>query len=64
MSPTQPHAPTVLFVASECGGIARTGGLGDVVRDLSRALVGRGVDTAVILPAYSSSQKPREHCIP
>lgn len=55
MSPTQPHAPTVLFIASECGGIARTGGLGDVVRDLSRALVGRGVPTAVILPAYGSS---------
>jgi len=48
-------SPQVLFIASECGQIARTGGLGDAVHDLSRALCERGIHTAVIMPGYSSS---------
>jgi len=46
---------TLLFAASEFGGIAHTGGLGDVVRDLSRELYKKRMNIAVIIPAYSKS---------
>ena len=44
----------ILMVASECVPFAKTGGLGDVVGGLSRALAELGVETAVVLPAYRS----------
>ena len=48
------ESPRILFIASECARIARTGGLGDVVHDLSRVLRQKGISTAVIMPGYSS----------
>lgn len=42
----------VLFVASECVPLVKTGGLGDVVGALPRALAKRGVEVRVLLPAY------------
>jgi starch synthase len=44
----------ILMVASECVPFAKTGGLGDVVGALSRALAELGVETAVVLPGYQS----------
>lgn len=42
----------VLFVASECYPLIKTGGLADVVGALPRALVALGVDVTVLLPGF------------
>ncbi|MCT8268839.1 glycogen synthase GlgA [Afifella sp. JA880] len=42
----------VLFVASECYPLVKTGGLADVIGALPLALAGEGVDARVLLPAY------------
>ncbi len=42
----------VLFVASEVAPFAKTGGLADVASALPRALVRRGHDVRVVMPAY------------
>lgn len=44
----------VVLVAAECKGLAKVGGLADVVADLSRGLVEAGVKARVILPGYES----------
>ena len=46
--------PDVVLVAAECKGLAKVGGLADVVADLSRGLVEAGVKATVILPGYAS----------
>jgi starch synthase len=46
-----PHK--VLFVASECAPFAKTGGLGDVVGALPKALRKLGFDARVMIPLYS-----------
>src|SRR4051794_23514213 len=43
----------VLVVASECAPFARTGGLGDVVGALPKALSRRGIDVRVVVPLYA-----------
>jgi starch synthase len=47
-----PTARSVLFAASECAGLVKTGGLGDVVAALPAALRARGVDARVVLPRF------------
>ncbi len=47
-----PASLKVLFVASECAPFAKTGGLGDVIGALPKALARRGVDVRVVLPLY------------
>lgn len=42
----------VLFVASECVPVAKTGGLADVVGALPKALGEKGVDVRVLVPGY------------
>jgi len=42
----------ILFAASEAYPLVKTGGLGDVVHALPRALQQQGMDVRVILPAY------------
>lgn len=43
----------ILFVASEMTPFVKTGGLGDVVGSLPKALRDRGLNVKVILPLYS-----------
>lgn len=47
----------VLFVASECAPLAKTGGLGDVVGALPVALASRGLDVRVVLPLYGNDAR-------
>ena len=47
----------VLFVASECYPLIKTGGLADVVGALPAALAAHGHEVRVLLPAYPAVQK-------
>jgi starch synthase len=44
----------ILFVASEAAPFAKTGGLGDVISALPRALAARGHDILVVIPRYAA----------
>ncbi|HKQ68686.1 MAG TPA: glycogen synthase GlgA [Polyangiaceae bacterium] len=43
----------VLFVGSECAPFSKTGGLGDVLGALPKALARRGIDARVVMPLYA-----------
>ena len=43
----------VLFVATEAFPFVKTGGLGEVIGSLPKALARQGVDVRVVLPRYS-----------
>src|SRR5689334_16278652 len=49
----------VLMVSSELESFARTGGLGDAVEGLSKALARRGADVVVVTPRYAVTKVPR-----
>jgi starch synthase len=42
----------VLFITSECGGLAKAGGLGEATALLPRALRASGTDVRILMPAY------------
>jgi starch synthase len=42
----------VLFVGSECAPFSKTGGLGDVMGALPKALARRGIEARVVMPLY------------
>jgi starch synthase len=46
----------VLFVSAEMNPFAKTGGLGDVVSELPRALRQQGIDARVVMPLYGPVQ--------
>lgn len=51
--PSQPLSlPHVMIVATECKGLAKVGGLADVVGDLSAELTRQGVRVSLVLPGY------------
>ena len=47
---------SVVFIGSECYPFVKTGGLGDVMYALPRALVSEGCEVRVILPLYACCQ--------
>ena len=51
---TQETPINVCFVATESSPFIKTGGLGDVVNDLSRHLVIEGINTSVVMPLFKS----------
>jgi starch synthase len=50
---TTPRPLRVLFVSPEAAPFAKTGGLGDVVGSLPKALRRRGIDARVVIPLYA-----------
>src|SRR5215471_12052493 len=48
----------ILMVSSEVESLARTGGLGDAVEALSRALVASGSEVVVVTPKYGVTRVP------
>jgi starch synthase len=50
----------ILMVSSEVESLARTGGLGDAVESLSRALCAAGLDVVVATPKYGVTRVPAE----
>src|SRR5262245_5840933 len=48
-----PQPLKVLFVGSECAPFSKTGGLGDVIGALPKALTRRGIDARVVMPLYA-----------
>ena len=48
------RSPNVLVVAAECRDIATVGGLGDVVRDLSKAVCRKGIPVSIAMPYYGA----------
>ncbi|MCE0483387.1 MAG: glycogen synthase [Methylacidiphilales bacterium] len=49
----------ILFVTSECTPLAQTGGLGDAVAGLSKALLKRGHDVRIVMPLYQRIDRGR-----
>ncbi|HUJ09631.1 MAG TPA: glycogen synthase GlgA [Verrucomicrobiae bacterium] len=54
-----PESLRVLFVSSECTPYAKTGGLGDMVAGLSKALRQLGHDARVLIPLYSQIDRAK-----
>ncbi|UCC44210.1 MAG: glycogen synthase GlgA [Candidatus Zixiibacteriota bacterium] len=54
----------ILFVASEVAPFARTGGLGDVLGSLPKALARRGHAVKVCLPNYATIETGNSHLLP
>ena len=44
----------VLYAASECAPFLKTGGLGDVIGALPKAVINEGVDARVVMPLYKN----------
>jgi starch synthase len=52
-------AKKILFITSECTPLAQTGGLGDMVAGLSKALKKRGHDVRIIMPLYQKIDRTK-----
>lgn len=51
------RAVTVVHLTAECSPFARSGGLGEAVRDLAAFQAGHGVRTLVLLPLYRAARQ-------
>lgn len=54
----------ILFITPECAPYAKTGGLGDVVAGLPKALVRLGHDVRIVLPLYRSIDRTKHEITP
>ncbi|CAL9072789.1 unnamed protein product [Musa textilis] len=54
-----PNAMNVIVVAAECAPWSKTGGLGDVVGELPKALARRGHRVMVVTPKYGNYAEPK-----
>jgi starch synthase len=61
---TAPAPLRVLFVAAECVPYAKTGGLGDVVAGLAKALRQLGHDARIVIPLYQQIDRVKHHIAP
>jgi len=52
-------AKRIVFITAECTPLAQTGGLGDVISGLSKALRKRGHDARIIMPLYQSINREK-----
>ncbi|EFN59872.1 hypothetical protein CHLNCDRAFT_6787, partial [Chlorella variabilis] len=52
--PANPHAMNIIMVGAECAPYSKTGGLGDVMQALPRALAARGHRVMVVAPRYKN----------
>lgn len=59
LPPSSPTPLKSLFIASECAPFVKSGGLGDVVAGLSKALRVLGHDARIVLPLYRSVDKAK-----
>jgi len=63
-SPPQESGPTtsgkrILFITAECTPLAQTGGLGDAVAGLTKALIQRGHEVRIVMPLYQRIDRAR-----
>jgi starch synthase len=56
---TSPSHKRVLLITAECTPLAQTGGLGDMVAGLSKALKQRGHDVRIVMPLYQSIDRAK-----
>jgi starch synthase len=49
----------IVFITSECSPLAQTGGLGDMVAGLTKALHQRGHDVRIVMPLYAQIDRAR-----
>jgi starch synthase len=49
----------ILFVTAECTPLAQTGGLGDMISGVSKALKKRGHDVRIVMPLYQSIDRAK-----
>src|ERR1700722_15036336 len=57
--PPSSSSKRVLFVTAECTPLAQTGGLGDMVSGLSKALKMRGHDVRIVMPLYQGIDRAK-----
>jgi starch synthase len=54
-----PPGKRLLFITAECTPLAQTGGLGDAVAGLTKALLKRGHDVKIVMPLYQRIDRQR-----
>lgn len=61
MAPNPASPLRIAMVAAECKGLAKVGGLADVVHDLGQALRHSNVQVTVLMPAYGTIRADARH---
>jgi len=58
-SPEKTTPKRILFITAECTPLAQTGGLGDAVAGLTKALLKRGHEVRIVMPLYQHIDRAR-----